>query len=106
MKPANMLRIKTLNEDWTDKDMVILHACFQLLIDCIEEEKLFEFIDWESNNDAKKIKTEIETLYNWWIERTEAEKKKGIDSFWSEEQYKKDDEMLIRLIKIRKYLWT
>jgi hypothetical protein len=106
MKPANVLSIKTLSDDWSDKDMVILHACFQLLVNCIEEEKLFEFIDWESNNEAKKIKTEIQELHNWWIERTEAEKKNGIDSLWSDEQYKEDDEMLIRLIKIRKYLWT
>lgn len=37
MKPSNLLKIETLNDEWLDKDMIILHACFQILSDCIEK---------------------------------------------------------------------
>ena len=28
MKPSNLLKIETLKDEWLDKDMVILYACF------------------------------------------------------------------------------
>ena len=40
MKPLNLLKIETLNDEWLDKDVIILHACFQILCDCIEKENL------------------------------------------------------------------
>lgn len=39
MEPANVLKIESLSEDWCDKDVVILHACFQMLKDYIEKRK-------------------------------------------------------------------
>ena len=42
MKPLNLLKIETLNDEWLDKDVIILHACFQILCDCIEKENLFK----------------------------------------------------------------
>ena len=103
MKKPNILKIKTLSDckdDWCDKDVVMLHACFQLLTDCVENEKLLDgHIDWTVSEEEKKIKTEIETLYNWWKER------KNKDD-WDSIQFDKDDEMLIILIKIRRHLWT
>ena len=38
MKPANLLKIDTLGEGWPGKDNVMLHACFQLLTDFLEQE--------------------------------------------------------------------
>ncbi len=85
--------------EWCDKDMVMLHVCFQLLSDCVEEENLLDgHTDWGHTEETRKIKTEIESLYRWWNER----KENDVD----EQQYEKDNEMLIRLIKIRKHLWT
>jgi len=51
MKPSNLLKIVTLNNEWADKDFIILHACFQILSNCIEKENLFNgHIDW-TNDD-------------------------------------------------------
>lgn len=41
MNQSMTLTIKTLTGEWCDKDIVMLHACFQLLTDCIESEDLF-----------------------------------------------------------------
>lgn len=106
MKPANILKISTLDKEWSDKDIVLLHACFQLLTDCIEKENLLKTTDWNQDEDFEKAKIEIDELYNWWTNRLKAEKDSQIDPIWTENQYDIDTEMLIRLVKIRKYLWT
>lgn len=106
MKNPDTLKIKSLDGDWCDKDIVMLHACFQLLMDCIKKEKLLDLIDWSISEEAIKAKQEIETLRDWWKERLKLEKKGKLDPIWSEQHYLKDNEMLIRLINVRKYLWT
>jgi hypothetical protein len=106
MQPGNILRIKSLDEEWCDKDHVMLHACFQLLTDCVEEEKLFEFTDFEQNAESKRVKKEIDELYQWWKTRVLIEQGRKNNENGTEEQYKKDNEMLIRLIEVREYLWT
>lgn len=106
MKPGNVLKISTLDEDWSDKDNVMLHACFQLLTDCIEIEKLDEFTDWQQNDTYKQAKKEIDELYFWWKERVKAEHENKLDPGWINDQHDKDNEMLLRLIKIRGFLWT
>ena len=40
MKPGNKLKIGSLDKSWCDNDTILLHSCFQLLVDCIENEKL------------------------------------------------------------------
>ncbi len=106
MKPGNVLKIKTLDNDWSDKDQVLLHACFQLLCDCIEKEKLLDFTDWDHNKSYRDAKKEIDELYVWWKKRAKAQQNNELDPVCSEGQYEKDTQMLIRLIKIRKFLWT
>ena len=104
MKPGNKLTIESLNKDWCDKDVVILHACFQLLKDCVEKEDLLSgHIDWNATEKHRKAKAELEALYSWWLERLKAEKE---DTFSFEDHYKEDDQMLHRLIDIRWALWT
>jgi hypothetical protein len=106
MKNPDTLKIQTLSGDWCDKDIVMLHACFQLLTDCIEEEKLLTGnTDWNNDLEHTNAKKEIEELYNWWTERKKLEQKEGINDL-DRSQYQKDNEMLIRLINIRQYLWT
>lgn len=95
--PGN-LHIETIDADWCDKDMVLLHACFQLLTDFIEKEKADELTDWTMDDKTARAKLEIDELYTWWKDRKKRE--------WSDEEYERDNEMLIRLIKIRKHLWT
>lgn len=102
MQPSNKLIIDSLSEDWSDKDYVLLHACFQILKDCIEKEALFNHIDWEADKKHKDAKDELEFLYNWWRERIVAID----DGMSNESQYDEDNQMLHRLIDIRWALWT
>lgn len=106
MESANILKIQTLDDGWSDKDNVMLHACFQIFIDCIEKEKLNDKTDWEQDESFKKAKKEIDELYVWWKDRIKAEKSENIDPIWTKNQHEKDTNMLIRLVKIRKFLWT
>lgn len=106
MKNPEILNIKTLSGDWCDKDIIMLHACFQLLTDCIEDEKLFTgHVDWNNDEEHKKAKEELEFLYNWWIKRKNQDLEAEINDL-EKEQYEEDNKMLIRLIKVRQYLWT
>jgi len=101
MKPSNLLKIETLNDEWLDKDLVILHACFQILSDCIEKENLFTgHIDWTNDTEHQNAKNEIENLYDWWNMR------KIENNELNENQYEEDNQMLKKLIEYRKYLWT
>jgi len=107
MNPGNQLNISTLTDEWSDNDIVMLHACFQLLVDCIENEQLLNgHIDWTNDKLHLKAKKEIQELYAWWKERTKKELDDEIDPIWTEQQHEQDTEMLIRLIKIRGFLWT
>ena len=66
----------------------MLHACFQILQDCVEKEK----VDTDCNYEAhKELVDEIRFLYNWWLVRKEV-------VFRDDDE---DDVMLNRLIKIR-----
>jgi hypothetical protein len=107
MEPSNILSINSLSKEWCDKDMVLLHACFQVLTDCVEKENLLEVHEnWETDPKLKKVKEEIGYLYHWWKQRKDIEDQGKTDEIWTEEKYEKDNEMLIRLIKVRQYLWT
>ena len=89
------LAIKSLDKGWCDVDIVMLHACFQLLEDCIVGENLFESCDWTESADDKQ---KLLDLYNWWQNR-----KINTDDL---DTYEEDNEKLIALIKVRNYLWT
>ncbi len=69
--------------------------------DFVEQEReMIEIIDWESDEETKNAKLEIDFLYNWWMKRVD--KEDDLD----EKQYEEDNQMLLKLIKARKYLWT
>lgn len=81
------------NESWIDKDFVILHACFQCVKDFVEKENAFMFSPKEEENTQV-----LRELYDWWMIRK--------DIVWPEDPDKdKDDEMLLKLMKIRSWLW-
>jgi hypothetical protein len=104
MKRANVLKIESLPNGWRDKDDILLHACFQLLKNFVEQEKeMIVVIDWNALEETKLAKAEIDFLYNWWNERVKIDEDLDI---LTEEIYNKDNQMLKRLIDVRKYLWT
>lgn len=82
---------KVTSNTWIDRDEIMLHACFQILKDCVDKEGVDTHCNYESN---KEFVDEVRFLYQWW----EARKNGG--PYWEE-----DDEMLIRLMKIRTQLW-
>lgn len=88
-----ILKINSLS-GYQDRDIVMLHACFQILQDFIEIEKGDTHCNYEAH---KELVDEYKFLYNWWLKRKQ--------SIYNEND-KEDDLMLERLIKIRKTLWT
>ncbi len=104
MEPANILKIESLSAKWCDKDHVMLHACFQLLKDCIEKECLLDgVIDWGQDEKHVKAQTELLELYNWWQQRVSLEDSKTPPDT---DQFDQDTRMLTRLVNIRWALWT
>lgn len=83
------------NLTWVDRDVIMLYACFQILEDSIEKEHVDTHVNYEAHKD---FVDEVRFLYNWWKLRKE---KRMTDELMIE-----DDEMLIRLMKIRVCLWT
>ncbi|MEH6577784.1 MAG: hypothetical protein V7731_11975 [Amphritea sp.] len=69
----------------------------------MENEKLLDgHIDWDFNAQYKEAKNELQALYDWWIFRSSGERHSPED----EQEFKKDNEMLHRLIEVRWALWT
>jgi len=78
------LKIKTLDNEWHDKDNVILHAVFQLLADFMEKEKPGKHCNWSHDAAHRKAWKELQKLYVWWMvqrpEREEPILAKGLKS--------------------------
>lgn len=99
MEPANLLIIDSLEHGWKDADSLLLHACFQILVDFVEKERAFDsHVDWDNDQKLTLAKQEILELYNWWKQHKEP------DDF--DHTYLEESEMLKRLIDIRWALWT
>lgn len=104
-KPA-ILNITTLTNEWVDKDIILLHACFQLLTNFVEQENPFTgHVEWDNDEEHQHAKHEILKLYDWWTSRKILCTTEGTDIF-EKSQYEEDNTMLIRLVKIRQFLWT
>jgi len=69
-----ILKIRTLEKGWCDKDHLMLHAAFQLLVDFVEQEKPEAFIDWNHSPEHRQVWKEICALYKWWTETRPARK--------------------------------
>lgn len=82
---------------WVDRDEIMLHACFQILKDCVEKEDLLNHCDYKEH---KEQVDEARFLYEWWLKRV------GLDECFTVGQHKQDGEMLKRLVEIRGFLWT
>ena len=57
------LIITSLDKNWCDKDGVMLHACFQLLVDFFEKEQA------ESMNVFEGDDFILKDLYTWWTQK-------------------------------------
>jgi len=63
-----ILKIYTLEKGWCDKDYVLLHAVFQLLVNFVEQESPDKIVDWNSDSEHKHAWKEIRSLYRWWTQ--------------------------------------
>jgi hypothetical protein len=116
---------------WIDRDHAMFLACFKLLVEYVELERPFDVIDWDSDPDHQHAAREIRELYDWW-KAGRAEEHRRVDEFFDEHRRDdgsvmggwdskengehwhrmytaldtKDDEQLLRLMKIRRSLWT
>ena len=63
-----VLKIHTLDKGWCDKDRILLHAAFQLLVDFVEREKPDRIVDWNWSPEHKQAWGEIRALYKWWTQ--------------------------------------
>ena len=68
------LKIHTLEKGWFDKDEVLLHAAFQILIDFVEQEKPDKIVDWNTDKLHRKAWKEIKSLHSWWRKERSAQK--------------------------------
>ena len=93
-----ILKIESLpqkDNNWVDAAEIMLHSCFQILKDCVENEHVDTHCNYESH---KEFVDEVRFLYGWWLERMKLTQ--------SMTHMDEDNLMLIRLMKIRNGLWT
>ena len=92
------LKIKTLypmKEGWCDRDIILLHACFQLLVDWVEQEDGLNHCSYSAHKESIDILTE---LYNWW---------KSIEDYSSDFEGSEESQVKLELlVKHRQFLWV
>ncbi len=71
---VKILKIHSLENGWCDKDYVMLHAVFQILVDFVEQEKPDQTVDWNFDPEHKHAWKEIQSLYCWWTKTRPARK--------------------------------
>lgn len=63
------LKIHSLAKgQWYDRDTVLLHAAFQILVDFMEQERPGEITNWEHDPLHSNAWRELTQLYRWWKE--------------------------------------
>lgn len=112
---------------WIDSDSMLLLASFKILKDFVELEQPFlehmepnPFCSKEYCDSHNNFVDEINDLYLWWTATRRAEWK-NVEKLWDESRdvatrenaydieeklHEKDTEQLIRLMKIRRSMWT
>lgn len=59
------LRVQTLSKGWHDRNEILLHAAFQILIDFVEQERPDKIVDWNHDVTHRRVWKEITSLYRW-----------------------------------------
>lgn len=79
-KPANVLQMPYLDVEYNEPSEMVLHAAFEAFCVLVEQEKVFEVVDFDPGPDenapqawyeqfcaeTRRIGKEIRTLYDWW----------------------------------------
>ena len=93
------LKITTLpsvkEQPWCDRDYIMFHACFQLLVDWVEQEDGLNNCNYIAHKEDIDVLTE---LYEWW---------KSIEDYSRDFEGSEDSQAKLELlIKHRQFLWT
>lgn len=128
-----ILQIKTLEKGYHDEDELLLHAAFRVFAIYMEGDGP-KLTDWNYNQEDKKAWKEIKFLNRWWTKTRPARRDRDNEFFselhktWDGKEkpkvikermgrlavrsgdrenlwYEEDTAMLVRLMKVRKYLW-
>lgn len=94
------LQIKTLEKGYHDPDHLLLHTCFQILVDYVEKEMDL------TNPPADQDEEIIRGLYQWWQKFVEEEKTLEGMLDLDNLRYEEATRQLIRLMSVRKSLWS
>lgn len=95
----NVVKVSTLPPTWVDRDTVMLHSCFQVLVDFVELERP-DIINGK-NDDLEQLLF----LYHWW---TFLRPSRRLRSGYEEDRAFEfeDNVMLEHLVSMRGHLWT
>lgn len=93
MRTLKINTLKKVSEDWVDRDAIMLHACFQLLVDFVEKEDGLNHCNYESHKESID---DLTGLYEWWTKVFPLGKA----------EHEEEQEKLLLLIKHRGFLWT
>lgn len=69
-----ILKIKTLEKGWQDREDILLHAAFQCLVDFVEQEIPTDASDWDHDKSTRRALKEMRELYKWWTEERPSRK--------------------------------
>lgn len=62
-----ILKIHSLNsikeQPWCDRDYILYHACFQILVDWVEQEDGLNHCSYVTHKETVDV---LRELYNWW----------------------------------------
>ena len=93
MRTLKINSLPPVKDNWIDRDTIMLHACFQILVDFVEKEDGLNSCDYKTHK--KSINT-CKKLYDWW---------NGQEDKWLIKP-EEADKKLEKLIKVRTFLWT
>jgi hypothetical protein len=95
------LRNQDYKYGYLDEDYRLLYANFNILKEFVESAG-YKHIDWDSDVGYYQAHKEFEELYKWWTRDSSYE---PLDIL-GDANYNKETEMLVRLVKLRKYMWS
>jgi hypothetical protein len=102
-KPTNKITFRYMPKEYVECDYKIFLAAFEIFGRWVEEECPFENIVIEDHN--REEMQAIKDLYDWWVVRRDWSFDEIAYCVDDEQEYKKDSEMLLKLITMRGRLW-
>jgi len=94
--PYNAIKVQKLPRTWVDRNEVLFHVMFQILVDYIEQEHIF--VDWDIRYETKGRFTDLIHMQKFVEDNYSAEARLGRpphEANWAAETYKVSQELLM-----------